>query len=63
MSRFSIYPVLYTYETKSGRVVNAVCTEDWEKVRGEIERARVLGSIKDFRFTTAFDRRLRGQKG
>lgn len=63
MSRFNIYPVLYTYETRSGRVVNAVCNENWDKARDELERAKMTKAIKDFRFTTALDRRLRGQKG
>jgi hypothetical protein len=58
MSRL-IYPVIYAVEYNSGRIDNLVCAKGWESIQDSLKKAKASGSVKDFRFTTALDRRLR----
>lgn len=55
-----MYPVIWAVKYKSGKHVTGVCDKGWPKVHADIKRAQELGSIVDFRFTTAIDRRNRG---
>lgn len=59
MSR-SIYPVLYVVEYASGNIDNRLCNKDWEVVKADLDQAKALGAVKDYRYTTAIDRQVRG---
>lgn len=59
MSRL-VYPVLYVIEYASGTVSNRICDRNWDKVKEDLDRAKELGAVKDYRFTTHSQRQMRG---
>lgn len=62
MSRGLKYPVVYAIEYASGRVVNGICTKNWDELHKDIALANTLGTVKAFRYSTACDRQMRGQR-